>query len=55
MACFGGTAPIAATYLIQQTEHDLLSPSYLLIIGAVISLISIAFLSKKTIKDPMYI
>ncbi|MGD0465283.1 MAG: MFS transporter [Gammaproteobacteria bacterium] len=55
MACFGGTAPLAATYLIQQTEHDLLSPSYLLIIGAVISLISIAFLSKKTIKDPMYI
>ena len=55
MACFGGTAPLAATYIIQQTEQDLLSPAYLLIIGATISLISIAFLSNKTIKDPMYI
>ena len=55
MACFGGTAPLVATYIIKQTEQDLLSPAYLLIIAATISLISIAFLSNKVLKDPLYI
>jgi MFS transporter, MHS family, proline/betaine transporter len=55
MACFGGTAPLAATFIIQQTEQNLLSPAYLLIIGASISLIAIAFLNNKTAKDGAYI
>lgn len=46
MACMGGTAPLIATYIIKQTDHNLLSPSYLLIFGATLSLISLVFLNK---------
>lgn len=51
MACFGGTAPLMATYLIKKTDHNLLSPAYLLIFGAVVSLFSLLFINKKTIKE----
>lgn len=54
MACFGGTAPLMATYIIQKTNNNLLSPSYLLIIGAIISLISIAFVKGRYIKSRLY-
>ena len=46
MACMGGTAPLIATYIIKQTDHNLSSPSYLLIFGATITLISLGFLNK---------
>lgn len=54
MACFGGTAPLMATYIIQKTNNNLLSPSYLLIIGAIVSLISIAFVKGRYIKSRLY-
>lgn len=47
MACLGGTAPLISTYIIKQTDRNLLSPSYMLIFGAALSLISLIFLNKK--------
>ena len=46
MACMGGTAPLMATYIIKQTDHNLLSPAYLLMGAAMLSLISVLILQR---------
>jgi MHS family proline/betaine transporter-like MFS transporter len=46
MACMGGTAPLMATYVIKHTNHNLLSPAYLLIAAAFMSLIAVLILQK---------
>ena len=51
MALMGGTAPLIATYIIKQTDHNLLSPSYMLIFAAILSLTSLAFLNKNKTSD----
>ena len=49
LGIFGGTAPIAATYLIQRT-HDDLSPAYYIMAAACLSAVSI-FTMKRRIVD----
>lgn len=51
MACMGGTAPLIAAYIIKKTNHNLLSPAYLLIFGATLSLISLFFLNKASLNN----
>ncbi len=46
MAFLGGTSPLIASYIINKTNHNLLSPAFLLIFGALLSLISLLFLNK---------
>lgn len=44
MAIFGGTAPYAATYLIAETGNNLVSPAWMLVAAAALSLLSLKWL-----------
>jgi len=52
VACFGGTAPFVATWLISSTG-DNLAPTYYLIAGSVVSLLVLVFMAKETYNKPL--
>ncbi|MHC1745738.1 MAG: MFS transporter [Negativicutes bacterium] len=52
VACFGGTAPFVATWLISTTGNNL-APTYYLIAGSAVSLLVLIFMAKETYDKPL--